>query len=368
MFDTDVFVLGGGPAGLAAAVAASRKGFRVLLADAARPPIDKACGEGLMPDSLAAARGIGISIPVECGHPIRGIRFVGPSHSVVAAFPDGAGLGVRRTVLHRVLVGEAARASVGMRWGVTVTGIDDSGLVRVGADRIRARWIIGADGGQSSVRRWAGLQEFRRETQRFGFRRHYRVAPWSDSMEIHWGRGCQFYVTPVSKREICLVLMSRDRRLRPDEALPQFPNLVERLAGAEIVTPERGSLAATCRLERVTRGNVALIGDASGTVDAITGEGLCLAFQQAIVLADALAAGGLTRYEVAHRRVSRRPVFMADFMLMMDRWAWIRQRALAALSSRPELFADLLAMHVGKLSLSRFAATAATLGWKVATA
>ena len=60
MFDADVFVLGGGPAGLAAAIAMRRTGLRVILADAARPPIDKACGEGLMPDSLAAARELGI--------------------------------------------------------------------------------------------------------------------------------------------------------------------------------------------------------------------------------------------------------------------------------------------------------------------
>ena len=38
----------------------------------------------------------------------------------------------------------------------------------------------------------------------------------------------------------------------------------------------------------MSRGNVALIGDASGTVDAITGEGLCLAFSQAMVLAECL--------------------------------------------------------------------------------
>ncbi|MGB8062426.1 MAG: FAD-binding protein, partial [Candidatus Sulfotelmatobacter sp.] len=47
---TDVFVIGGGPAGLAAAIAARKCGLRVIVADAAQPPIDKACGEGLMPD------------------------------------------------------------------------------------------------------------------------------------------------------------------------------------------------------------------------------------------------------------------------------------------------------------------------------
>ncbi len=368
MFDFDVFVLGGGPAGLAAGIAACRKGLRVLVADAARPPIDKACGEGLMPDSLVAAARLGIRIPEECGYPFCGIRFVGKSQTVTARFPEDAGLGVRRTVLHPMMVQHASDAGVDMSWGAPVTGITAAGVVRMGTKRLRARWIVGADGSQSSVRRWAGLESVRRETRRFGFRRHYRVAPWSESMEIHWGSGCQFYVTPISPQDICLVLMSRDPQLRIEHALPQFPELAARLAGQEIVTPERGALSATCRLERVTRGRIALAGDASGTVDAITGEGLCLAFQQSSVLADALAEGDLARYEFAHRRIARRPVFMADMMLTMDRWAWLRKRALSALGARQDLFANLLAMHVGKLGFRRFAATAAALGWEVATA
>ena len=59
---------------------------------------------------------------------------------------------------------------------------------------------------------------------------------------------------------------------------------------------------------------------------------------------------------------------MAEFMLTMDRWPGLRGRALAALSSRPDLFANLLAMHVGKLGLLDFAKTGAALGWRVAIA
>ena len=114
--------------------------------------------------------------------------------------------------------------------------------------------------------------------------------------------------------------MSRDQHLRVDDALPAFPALGARLGGAGATTPERGSLAATCRLHAVARGNVALIGDASGTVDAITGEGLCLAFQQAEALASALTRADLAQYAAAHRRIGMRPAFMADFMLTMDRW------------------------------------------------
>ena len=74
--DTDLFVVGGGPAGLAAALAARKRGFQVVVADRARPPIDKACGEGLMPDGVAALREIGVELTAADGVPFRGIRFL----------------------------------------------------------------------------------------------------------------------------------------------------------------------------------------------------------------------------------------------------------------------------------------------------
>jgi len=105
-----VLVVGGGPAGLAAAIAARRKGFSVAVVDAAVPPIDKACGEGLMPDALKALAELGVEIPAGVGLPFRGIRFLGEDVSVEADFPAGSGLAMRRAALHQILVDAAAQA------------------------------------------------------------------------------------------------------------------------------------------------------------------------------------------------------------------------------------------------------------------
>ncbi len=361
MFDTDVFVIGGGPAGLAAAIAARYRGFRVMLADGSRPPIDKACGEGLMPDSIAAAARIGVSLPEGEGFRFPGIRFHGEGHSAAGDFPSGYGLGLRRTALHRHMVEQAGRAGVDMLWSTPVSGIAGNSVQTHGRN-ISTRWIVGADGSGSRVRRWAELDRFSSNSRRFAYRRHFARSPWTDFMEIYWGDACQIYVTPVSPQEVCVALISRTPELRLAKALQQFPQLESHLGSVPPSSKERGAVTATSRLKAVVRGNIALIGDASGSVDAITGEGLCQAFQQSEGLVSALAAGDLAHYSKLHRRVAMRPAFMADMMLSMDRWPFIRRRALAAMEARPQCFASLLAGHVGSLNPAQLLGAGFSLG------
>jgi len=365
---TDVFVIGGGPAGLAAAIAARQQGFRVVVADGARMPIDKPCGEGLMPDGLAALERLGVSVDGENSYPFRGIRFLAGGLGIDATFPHGAaGRGVRRTVLHRLIADRARSLGIEFLWQTPVTGISEEG-VQLGERKVNARWIVGADGGGSRVRRWAGLDAVRLRDRRYAFRQHYRVAPWTDRMELYWGHQGEIYVTPVAKDQVCVALISRDPKLRHADALQRFPELRARLEGAEVSSAERGALTSTCKLKRVSRENVALIGDASGTVDAITGEGLCLAFSQAMVLADCLRAGNLTRYEHEHRRLALRPLLMSRLMLTLDGRPRLQRRTLQAFQKRPDVFRRLLALHVGVLSPLHLAMDGLTLGWGLLTA
>lgn len=300
-----------------------------------------------MPDGIAAAERLGLELGARAGYGFRGIRFCHGERSAAASFPHGAGLGMRRTTLHRMMVARAAEAGVDMRWGARVSGIAGEGAM-VDGELVRARWIVGADGGNSQVRRWAGLDACVHQSVRFGFRKHYQVAPRSEFMELHWGDGCQLYITPVAGGEVCVVLISKDQRLRLDDALPQFPQVSAWLRSARGASAERGGVSATRRLRAVCGGRVALVGDASGSVDAITGEGLCLLFQQAMALAGAFAADDLSIYAAKHRLIGRRPRFMADLMLTLDRRTRLRSVVMHTLSAHPELFAGMLRFHVGR--------------------
>jgi flavin-dependent dehydrogenase len=228
--------------------------------------------------------------------------------------------------------------------------------------------VVGADGGHSLLRQWAGLDRYRCNRTRFAFRRHYRVAPWSDCVELHWGEHCQIYVTPVAHNEICVALISDDPHLRLDVALPFFPEMISRLRGREVTSLERGAISATRKLDRVYRDRVVLVGDASGAVDAITGDGLCLSFRQAQVLAECFVNGDLERYQVEHRQLGSGPAMMARLLLALDWKTDFRQRVMRAFASDPQLFDRVLTMHVGRVSPANLAVNGLSLGWRMLAA
>jgi flavin-dependent dehydrogenase len=346
-----VFIVGGGPAGLVAAIAARQKGFNVTVADCSRPPFDKACGEGLMPDGIAALSRLGITIYPDEAYPFGGIRFIEGKRSAQAPFPHGFGLGIRRTALHRILVEHATKAGVSIHWGARVDMLG-AGKVAVDGEAVRCRWIVGADGQNSRVRRWAGLDRCRRERVRYGCRQHFNVKPWTDSVEVYWGARCQLVITPIGPAEICVALLSGNPRMAVEEALDLFPEIQERLKDAPSTTVKKGAVSAMRSLRSVCRDPFLLVGDASGSVDAITGEGLCMAFQQAGWLADALETGNLAVYQAAHRRIARLPTLMSELLLLMDRHLRLRQGVLRAFAAQPEIFSKFVATHVGSVPVT----------------
>jgi flavin-dependent dehydrogenase len=362
---TDVCVVGGGPAGLAAALAVRQAGFDVIVADAAYPPIDKACGEGIMPDGLAALSELGVRLDRGQGAPFAGIRLINGAQEVEASFSRGSGLGIRRTILHQQLVEAASSAGVPLLWRHRMTGLSQRQVLLDG-ETVSCRWIVGADGQRSRTRYQAGLEPESPGKVRFGMRQHFRIAPWSNFVEVHWSGVGEMYVTPLRHDEVCVAFLASQKNMRFEHALPWFPALQSRLKNAIVEESARGAVTSSRRLDRVQSGEVALIGEAAGSVDSITGEGLAISFRQAIALAKAMRAGDLNAYEAAHRRIMRLPRAMAALMLSMDGRPGFRARVFGAFQARPEIFARLLAVHTGSLSPSEFGVgNGLLLGWRL---
>ncbi|WP_455359866.1 NAD(P)/FAD-dependent oxidoreductase [Streptomyces sp. SYSU K21746] len=310
----DVLVAGGGPAGLATAVHAALAGMEAVVVEPRAAPVDKACGEGIMPSGAVALRALGIAVT---GHELRGIRYRDGGRTAEARFRErpGPGLGVRRTALHAALHRRALDLGVRIVPG-KVDGVRQ-GDDRVTAAGLTARWLVAADGLHSPLRRSLGLDVPVRAPRRFGLRRHYRIAPWSDFVEVHWSRHGEAYVTPLGNGLVGVAVLSRDRRSY-EEHLTAFPQLAPLLRGGE-AGPVRGAGPLRRRARSPLAGRVLLVGDAAGYVDALTGEGIALALATAGAAVWCLAADDPAAYPARWAGTTRRHRLLTEALLYAAR-------------------------------------------------
>jgi len=295
----DLLVAGAGPVGLVTAINAKLSGLDVTVAEPREGAIDKACGEGLMPDSLARLAALGVDPP---GRDFRGIRYVSGTSVAEARFKGGPGRGVRRTALQPALMDRANELGVKFVQARVESIVQDAdGISAVG---IRSRYLIGADGLHSQVRRSLGLDEPVHGRQRFGVRQHFAVAPWSDMVEVHWLADGELYVTPVGDDLVGVAVLGT-APMQLDAAISRVPELAERLAGVPVASTPRGAGPLRQQASRRTSGHGLLVGDAAGYIDALTGEGLSVGFAEAEAAVRTIVAGTPHRYESEWRTITR---------------------------------------------------------------
>ncbi len=360
----DLVIVGGGPAGLATALEARRAGLTVVVLDAAELPVDRACGEGLMPDGLVRFEALGLTMPASQWAPFRGIRFVDGTTVAEGRFPNGAGAGIRRTALHDALAVRAAAEGAELRWGWRAVGLTEES-VATDHGSVPGRWIVGADGRASRVRSWAGIG-LRPGRERVGVRVHFAAAPWSDRVEVHFAQDVQAYVTPVGPDLVGVAVLSQGGARLVENVLPDFPRLATRLSGVKRGSRERGAAGLGRRAVRVTSGRVALVGDAAASIDPISGQGLSVAFAEAEAVVNAIAAGDLGRYERESSRLRRLPGLLTRLILVAADHPGLRRRALRALRTDAVLFDRLLGVHARQLSPRVLAPLAARLALRMA--
>ena len=181
----DLAIIGGGPAGTAAAITAARSGGRVLLLERGRFPRHKVCGEFISPEGVALLEDLGLHDLVRRAPPIARARiFAERSVAEASLFPAAAS--VSRYELDHALWRLAIAAGADCRQQVEVRGITGSGpfdlATSVGA--FRARAVINASGRWSNLRRRRLTQGPRKKW--VGWKAHYREPGVVESVDLYF--------------------------------------------------------------------------------------------------------------------------------------------------------------------------------------
>jgi flavin-dependent dehydrogenase len=337
LYDADLLVVGGGPGGLATALHARRQGLSVIVVEPREMPIDKACGEGLMPGGLAELTSLGVD---PAGRPIRGIAYLDGHRRAEAQFRDRAGRngagrtttgrGVRRTTLHAALAARAKERDT--EWFSARVGTVEQDSTGVTAAGLRAKWLVAADGLHSTVRSAVGISAAAGTPRRYGLRWHFSVCPWSEFVEVYWSPWGEAYVTPVEPDLVGVAILSSGR---PE--LAWFPRLAQRLAGAGHGRA-RGCGPLRQVVSRRVAGRVLLVGDAAGYEDALTGEGVSLAVKQARAAVAAIVDENPSSYETQWRRITRDYRLLTRALVLSTATRAGRRAIVPAASALPRVF------------------------------
>jgi menaquinone-9 beta-reductase len=373
----DVIISGGGVAGSTLAILLGRRGLQVELFERSNFPKEKPCGEGLMPAGVAVLNRLGVGKAVG-GEPFYGVRYHVGKQVTEGRFPQTggrsvSGCGQRRKHLDEVLFRAAANApGVMAHTGTHVDGpLCENGRVvgiYVDGQTRRAALVVAADGVHSRLRHKMGLNVPVRR-KRFGIRAHFRLArgqSQSPCVDVFLAPGHEVYVTPLPGGEVLVAVLADAQQLVESVErsfrrwLLAEPELAKRLEGAEQITP----VLATSPLAAQARSGVApgfaLLGDAAGFLDPITGGGMTQALMTAELLdryiPDSVSQedSWLWRFERARRTLlfdyrilTRMVLWLADHPRLGQRLLWI-------MNALPSFFSHLIGVSGGVRRLVAF--------------
>ena len=366
-----IAIVGGGPIGSALALRLSRE-HRVVLVDAGAAP-QKICGEGLLPAAWEVLSELGLDQRLTRRSPIRGISYglfnsEGELKTVTGSLLKPA-YGVQREHLMEAFQSGLDDSNVEVRKETRLRDFSWTGrgvtLDLESKDKSRQQLdcdlLIGADGLHSSVRRKADLQSTRpRRYARWGARCYFRSEEVRERVCVTLGAGLESYLTPLGGKLFGLAFLWSPNSLgRPLPGTGEVWRRLFALMGPRFseVLPEPsgdfwGDDRAIGPLQQPVisplhpSGRVALVGDAAGYLDALTGEGLCLGLRQARSLSNCILEGRLSDYPNEHRALKRRHQWTVSGLLWLIHQPKLRERVFRALHRTPEQFSAVLRFAV----------------------
>jgi geranylgeranyl reductase family protein len=328
----DVVVVGGGPAGTAAAITLARAGREVVLVDKARFPRDKICGDGLTAGALRLLERLGVApTDVRSWQRVDDVVVRGPSgHEVTFPLPRGRGTYAaiaRRTDLDAALVDRARAVGVEVLDGRGCTGVaEDADGVTVGVDgegERRGEFLVAADGMWSPVRRHLGLATPGYRGEWHAFRQYFAdVGPRAASELVVWfepdllpGYAWSFPL-PDGRANVGFGIQRGGKVARVQQMAAIWPDLLARphirAVLGESARPEAPHRAwpIPARIDAavLTGERTLFVGDAATATDPLTGEGIGQALLTGMLAAEAIVdhAPSADRVTRTYRHAARR--------------------------------------------------------------
>lgn len=357
-FDADLAIVGGGPGGAATALAAAQRDLKVVLFEQHGAIYDKPCGEGIMPSGVDALNKLGLNELLSEARPFAGLRYVIENRPPLDIPMVRGGVSLQRPRLQACL-NEALDAEPNIqrvRSRVEALQLPQGFLMRGGRVDFTASHLVAADGSLGGTARWLRGQREQKKPGRFGLRARFAPRDPLDRVEIHLGRTCEVYLTPLPGGDVNAALLFRSppkNSSGPDEllktSLEQTPSCLHRLG--ELITRPSSRRLDVGPPRRLAGNRAYLVGDAGGGVDPILGCGVTIALSSGILAADCVAeslAGAVPgSAERRYARGYKREATMRRHLAWTLRHMAPHPKLMGAVASAGRTFPPLLQMMVG---------------------
>lgn len=382
----DIVIVGAGIAGSSSAIALAQEGYRILLLDRVLFPRYKPCGEGIMPEGVQILAELGLlsEILARGGTKVRGLRYWNRQGVMAQAdfppSPDSISFGLvmqRYHLDHLMLERAASFTNVTVRQGFSVTDViqEDGGIKGISGHAVdspnqrevfHAPLTIGADGRQSVFHASCQLTKTILRRKRFGVTGHLQGIEGTDSyIEVLPCPGGDIYVAPCADgiTLVAILLEARAMRFfRGDLAtryidfLREVKGFRERITKSELVPPVAAVGPLGFTIEPCYRPGLLLLGDSTGFLDPITGEGMTLALKcvkaALPLIKEAFAVGSFDvalgqRYAQDRFRVTEDVFRFTQFLLNLSKYRFIADRVIRRLSHDQQLFQKILGIVTG---------------------
>lgn len=349
----DLAIIGGGPAGTAAAITAARRGARVLLVERGRFPRHKVCGEFISPEGVGLLTGLGLRDLVARAPRIAHARIFADGSAAEAVLSPPAA-SISRYELDHALWQRAQDAGADCRELLEARAISGSGpfAIATSLGDFTARAVINASGRWSNLRR-SRLSRPQREKW-VGWKAHFRETESARSVDLYFFTDGYCGVQPLDDGRVNACAMVRAASADSiEEVFALHPKLAERSRTWQQVSDTVATSPLVFAPPQAEEGGVLFAGDAAGFIDPFVGDGISLALRSGAMAASALQAVWEGKSAVSDAAAIYRRQYERELRPLFRNAGWLRRLASTPRVLRRPVMAMLRSPRVTRFLVGR---------------